>query len=132
MSDKNIAETSNPKLQTRLREIAESLLCRGGTGHYCPNCDNTTFDAAMSLKLLADQIGLQSETPDALAEVLACLEPKEPGWHSVHVIEGKGERFWNALSDAFANRQNAQKAVCEHDKPIGSYCGDCPSDIAER
>jgi len=50
------------------------------------------------------------ETPDALAEVLACLEPKEPGWHSVHVIEGKGERFWNALSDAFANRQNAQKA----------------------
>lgn len=54
--------TSKTKLQTRLREIAESLLCRGGTGHYCPNCDNTTFDAAMSLKMLADQLGADETT----------------------------------------------------------------------
>jgi hypothetical protein len=44
-------------LETRLREISETLICRGGMGHYCPNCDNTTFGAAMSLRLLADQLG---------------------------------------------------------------------------
>jgi hypothetical protein len=53
------------KLVERLREISESLLCHGGVGHYCPNCDNTTFDAAMSLKMLADQLGTADETNEA-------------------------------------------------------------------
>jgi hypothetical protein len=25
-----------------LREVADALLCCGGTGHYCPNCDRST------------------------------------------------------------------------------------------
>jgi len=70
----------------------------------CPNC--TSQFVAIPVNVQTRLAAAES----ALAEVLACLEPKEPGWHSVHVIEGKGERFWNALSDAFANRQNAQKA----------------------
>jgi len=55
-----VAETA--KLVNRIREISESLLCRDGVGHYCPNCGSTTFEAAMSLKLLADQIGSPVET----------------------------------------------------------------------
>ena len=55
-----MAETA--KLVNRIREISESLLCRDGVGHYCPNCDGTTFEAAMSLKLLADQIVWPVET----------------------------------------------------------------------
>lgn len=59
------AMSDKPELQTKLREIAESLLCRDGVSHYCPKCDNTTFDAAMSLKSLADQIRPSPETPPA-------------------------------------------------------------------
>lgn len=82
---------SNPKLQTRLREIAESLLCRGGSGHYCPNCDNTTFDAAMSLKLLADQLGAPDETISPL--------DFHPRWRAaVQGYMGEGE-LWEIVCE---------------------------------
>ena len=69
-----MAETA--KLVNRIREISESLLCRDGVGHYCPNCGSTTFEAAMNLKLLADQIGSPVETsrePRSDAECLAAV-----------------------------------------------------------
>lgn len=42
--------------------------------------------------------------PSPIERITACLEPREPGWHSVHVIEGKGEAFWAAIADLFTTR----------------------------
>jgi len=48
-----------------LREIADALICRGGVGHYCPNCDQSTFNLSQQVNRLVERLASPVETTDA-------------------------------------------------------------------
>jgi hypothetical protein len=39
------AQAENAKLREALERAELAMTCRNGDAHYCPNCDNTTFNA---------------------------------------------------------------------------------------
>lgn len=39
------AQAENAKLRKALERAELAMTCRNGGAHYCPNCDNTTFNA---------------------------------------------------------------------------------------
>jgi hypothetical protein len=52
-----LARASQPPFDAlaELREIEDALLCRGGAGHHCSNCDNSTYELALKVRALIER-----------------------------------------------------------------------------